>query len=296
MERVDWLLDALDSLRIQTKPPIEIILVFDKNDGLEDTLNRKVTSAVLKIPNKAGYGLSMARNTGVDIATGDIVAFLDDDAVAEPDWLEQLVRPYIDSVVVGVGGKAVPDWLKGERPFWFPEELDWVTGCTHAGFQDGRRVVRNVFGCNMSFRKTRLVEIGGFDSRLGGPISGDDTDICLRITQGNGGWQIIYEPEAVIHHKIPRQRRSLKYIANSSWKQGVGKAVTRIIHKKDNRALASEKSYLKHLIFKFIPRQMHEVFRHPLNTSGHIISVITVIISMGTGYVVTIFNVRRKRN
>ena len=294
-ERLDWLVEAVDSVKKQSKQPKEIIVVFDKTEGLEDALRRLLSPAVLLIPNKSAHGLSLARNTGIEAATGDIIAFLDDDAVAELDWLEHLVGPFSDPWVVGVGGKAVPDWLSHHRPFWFPEEIDWVVSCMYSGYQNDKSMVRNVFGCNMSFKKSDLTEINGFDSRLGGPISGDDTDICLRITQGNERRHIIYEPSAIIHHKISLERQSLRYVTYSAWKQGVGKAVTKAIHKRDARVLSSEKNYLRLLVLKFIPKQMSQVFKHPYRACGNMVTVGVVMTSIGLGYVLTRLKINRVR-
>ena len=99
------------------------------------------------------------------MATGDVVAFLDDDAAAAPDWLSRLLAPYADPRVLGVGGRVLPRWDRA-RPRWFPAEFDWVVGCTYAGHPD-EGPVRNVIGANMSFRRSVLLAAGGFDARVG---------------------------------------------------------------------------------------------------------------------------------
>jgi glucosyl-dolichyl phosphate glucuronosyltransferase len=288
LRRVDWIKEAVDSLTGQTQKPKEIIVVFDYREGLEKLLRRNLSASVMVVRNKFGRGLSLARNTGIDLAAGDITAFLDDDAVAEVDWLANLISPFSDPHVVGVGGRAVPDWLgSGKRPDWFPEELDWTVGCMHREFGDNKRAVRNVFGCNMGFRTAQLKMIKGFDCRLGGPISGDDTDICLRITGFNEHYRIIYEPRAVVHHKVPEKRQTIRHISYSAWIQGVGKAVTRTLNQRDTRALASEKNYLRLLVFGFFPRQMLQVFSHPRRSVGKMAAALVVIISIASGYILT---------
>ncbi|MCD5401861.1 glycosyltransferase [candidate division NPL-UPA2 bacterium] len=156
----------------------------------------------LKLVHNTGVpGLSETRNVGIRAAEGDIVAFIDDDAVAEPDWLENLVRPFEVPEVVAVGGRAVPLWLSGSRLSWswFPEELDWIAGCTYKGLpvnyspksavgsqqsipdsrssppdyrlsiDDSRlTTIRNVPGCNMSFRKEVFGSVGFFRNDIGG--------------------------------------------------------------------------------------------------------------------------------
>ena len=108
VDRIEWVVQAVDSVLKQTQKPKEVIVVFDKKDGLEGVLKQKLPNSVFIIPNQAKKGLSLARNTGAKVASGDILIFLDDDAVAEPDWLKHLIDPFSDPWVVGVGGKAVP--------------------------------------------------------------------------------------------------------------------------------------------------------------------------------------------
>lgn len=293
-ERLDWLREAVDSVLRQKKKADDVIVVCDEIPGLKDSLRDNLPSSVTIVPNKARRGLSQARNTGLESARSDIVVFLDDDAVASPDWLEQILKPFSDPFVMGVGGKAIPDWIgTGKRPAWFPEELDWTIGCTHTSFGEKTKPVRNVFGCNMAFRREQLLSIDGFDFRLGGPISGDDTDICLRITAGDPRFHIIYEPKAVIHHKVPRKRQTFRHISYNAWIQGIGKAVTKDIHKVDDRALASEKTYLNTLLFRFFPKQLLCMFRNPVAASGRMCAVTIAIVSIGLGYVLTRLKVHR---
>src|SRR5205085_2959822 len=105
--------------------------------------------------------LSGSRNSGVTVCRGEIVVFLDDDAVAAPDWLERLLQGYAEPQVVAVGGSIEPVWEEG-RPRWFPPEFDWVVGGTYLGLPTATAQLRNLLGCNMSFRRSVLLEAGGF--------------------------------------------------------------------------------------------------------------------------------------
>ena len=288
VDRIEWVVQAVDSVLKQTQKPKEVIVVFDKKDGLEGVLKQKLPNSVFIIPNQAKKGLSLARNTGAKVASGDILIFLDDDAVAEPDWLKHLIDPFSDPWVVGVGGKAVPDWLgSGNRSYWFPEEIDWTVGCMYPSFGNMKKIVRNAFGCNMAFKKDLLMKVNGFDPRLGGPVSGDDTDICLRITSGDKRYHIIYEPNAVIHHKVSEKRQTFRHIAYNAWIQGVGKAITKRLYSRDYRALSNEKSYLRNILLNFLPKQSLQMFIHPRRASGKIAAVVIVTISLGLGYILT---------
>jgi hypothetical protein len=114
-ERWDDLQAALTSLRTQTTPPGEVVVVVDHNDALLDRV-RHAAPDVVAVANAERQGLSGARNTGVAAARGALLAFLDDDAVAEPDWLEHLVAAYRDPAVIAVGGFRHGIGRVGTRP------------------------------------------------------------------------------------------------------------------------------------------------------------------------------------
>jgi len=164
-ERWNDLGAALDSLLGGSARPSEIIVVVDHDPTLEQRV-RSAYPQVKTIPNQGLRGLSAARNSGVEAAHGEIVAFLDDDVIVEPDWLARLVAGYADRNVLGVGGSAAPRW-PAERPRWFPTEFDWVIGCSHRGLPTDVAPVRNMIGCNMSFRRRLFGQIEGFKSQIG---------------------------------------------------------------------------------------------------------------------------------
>jgi hypothetical protein len=144
---------GLAALDDQTCPPAEVVLVTDHADGLLERA-RRTFPHVRSVPNAGPPGLSAARNTRVVAARGDVVAFIDDDAVPAGDWLEQLVAPYADPDAVAVGGMAVPAWPAG-RPAWFPAEFDWVIGCSYRGLPTERAEIRNLMGCDDGFADFR---------------------------------------------------------------------------------------------------------------------------------------------
>ncbi|MGH8921245.1 MAG: glycosyltransferase family 2 protein, partial [Actinomycetes bacterium] len=125
-QRWDDLVEAVASVRRQTAPPEEILLVIDHCPALLRRAAGELDS-VRVVPNHNQQGLSGARNTGLELASGEIVAFLDDDAAAAADWVARLLASYADPQVAGVGGRVRPNWHK-KRPAWFPTEFDWVVG------------------------------------------------------------------------------------------------------------------------------------------------------------------------
>lgn len=243
MDRWEDLKAAVGSVHEQTRPPGELIVVIDHSPRLAAS-SRDTFSGVTVLDNGHEPGLSGARNTGVEAATGQIVAFLDDDAVASPRWLERLVTCYADPSVLGAGGRIEPSWENG-RPGWFPEEFDWVIGCTYRGL-DEKQNVRNMIGANMSFRRSALVEAGGFRTGLGRtsdqPLGCEETDACIRIAQRNPGGVFVSEPSALVSHRVPATRERWKYFRARCYAEGLSKAtLTGSVGSRDG--LASERRH-----------------------------------------------------
>jgi glycosyltransferase involved in cell wall biosynthesis len=242
--RWQWLLEAIDSVVAQTSPTAEIIVVIDHNERLRERLQTAVTG-VRVVANAEARGLSGARNTGARTATADLVAFLDDDAAAFPDWLENLGSPYSMTDVVGVGGRIEPRWAT-DRPRWWPPEFDWVVGCTYRGMPDVGSDVRNPLGANMSFRRSAILDAGGFDTGTGRgrgrPLGGEETELAIRIAHLVPGARIRYEPAARVIHNVPAARSTLRYFVERCYAEGLSKArVARLSGRTDG--LASERTY-----------------------------------------------------
>lgn len=130
-ERWEQILAAVDSIRGQSLASEEIIVVVDHNEDLRARLAAALPDVTV-VGNREVPGLSGAGNTGVTQTRGDVVAFLDDDAIAEHDWLKFFADSYTDPAVAGVGGLVLPRW-ETRRPAWFAEEFDWVVGCSYVG-------------------------------------------------------------------------------------------------------------------------------------------------------------------
>lgn len=118
LDRWDDLRDSIASVLTQNRPPDEVVLVVDHCQALYERATQELPQ-IRVVPSRGPQGLSGARNTGVAVSHGDVVAFLDDDAAAEPEWTDRLLAHYGDPRVVGVGGLVVPRWST-RRPVWFP--------------------------------------------------------------------------------------------------------------------------------------------------------------------------------
>jgi glycosyltransferase involved in cell wall biosynthesis len=230
MDRWDDLNAAVASVCRQTHAAREVIVVADNNDVLLERAKRQIQSAVV-VPNTNVRGLCGGRMTGAELATAPVIAFLDDDAVADEHWLEQLLAGYRNDRVLGVGGHIEPVW-RAPRPWWFPVEFDWIVGCTYRGMRvrNGGEV-RNMIGANMSVRADVLRLSGGFAGqfgRIGGGMAsantGDDTEFCIRAAKiFNGVW--IYQPQASVRHAVTPERTTWRYFLHRCRMEGTSKAV-----------------------------------------------------------------------
>lgn len=250
-ERWDDFLLAVDSVRQQSTSPREILVVVDHSARMLERVRAHVTDVVV-VENDETHGLSGARNCGMRAARGAVVAFLDDDALAAPHWLEELAAGYGDPAVMGVGGSIKPMWTDG-RPSWFPEEFDWVVGCTYRGMPSTTTCVRNFLGCNMSFRREVFEAIGGFRSAIGRvderPLGCEETEFCIRALQYWPQKVLVYEPSAQVYHRVPASRARRDYFLSRCYAEGLSKAlVARFVGTGDG--LASERKYT----FKTLPR------------------------------------------
>jgi glycosyltransferase involved in cell wall biosynthesis/GT2 family glycosyltransferase len=246
LERIDRIADAIASLQEQSSQPHEVVLVIDHSPELEAECRQR-WPGVRVLANREQQGLSGARNTGLAESSGDVVAFLDDDAVAAPNWIEVLGSAYAEARVLGAGGAVRPMWSEG-RPRWFPAEFDWVVGCTHSGMPGEREAVRNLVGANMSFRRAALIEAGGFRHELGRigkiPTGCEETDLCIRIGKRHPDGTILYDPAAAVEHYVPPERARASYFSSRCRGEGRSKAILSALVGSDS-GLSEERSYAR---------------------------------------------------
>ncbi|MDP9074633.1 MAG: glycosyltransferase, partial [Actinomycetota bacterium] len=240
----------------QTQPASQVVLVIDHNDVLLERARGRWPNHTV-VANEHGNGLSGARNTGVARASAEVVAFLDDDAAAQPTWLERLVRHFDQPGVGGVGGLVRPAWVT-EPPAWFPPEFLWVVGCSYTGLPKTVAQVRNPIGASMAFGRQLIVEAGGFDEGVGRvgtlPAGCEETELSIRLSRM--GYRVVYEPDAVVDHVVPADRVRLSYFTRRCLAEGRSKAaVSRMAG--TSRALESERAYVR----KTLPAGVAEALR-----------------------------------
>ena len=223
MNRPDLLAYALASLTRQEYPPDEILVI---DNGCQDEV-RKLAEEILP---KARYlteprpGLDFARNRALSAATGDIIAFLDDDAAGDPFWVRSLAESFAAFPQAGaVTGLILPLKLETEAQAMFEAYGGFARGFNRRVLpRDGQRrfgrklpllveAIAVGSGCNMAFRSAVLRELSGFDEALdtGPPLpAGGDLDIFYRVLRA--GYELVYEPRAMIRHYHRRSKRDLR--------------------------------------------------------------------------------------
>lgn len=222
---------------------------------------------------------------------GDMIAFLDDDAVADRDWLETLIPHYEEHKVIGVGGKIEPMYLKG-RPAWFPEEFDWVVGCTYRGLPETVAAVRNLIGCNMSFRREVLELTGGFQvniGRIGKHSMGrenDETELCIRSSKRIQGSILLYVPQARVRHRVTPERASWRYLLRRCYSEGLSEAqLARLVGARDG--LASEWHYTLKTLPKGIGRGfVDSITRRDPGRIGRVLAMLAGFAATASGYII----------
>jgi len=283
--------EAAESILSQTYDDVELVVIVD---GTQSVYDRVVAdygdrNDVVIECNEENVGLLESRNRGAEIATGDVVAFIDDDAVADEQWIERLVRAYEEEDMIAAGGKMTPEWVAG-KPSFLPEEFYWLVGVTHRGFAEGLGEVRNTFGSNISFRAEVFDELGGFDTDIGGRkgdanLQGGETELCARMKREyrQGVW---YDPDAKVAHKIFDYRTEFRWLVDRAFWQGYSKRAMESLVDTDS---SEENDFVKRLVFEFVPdRFVSTVQNKSVTEAKQLVSLLVFTGAVGVGYLYAI--------
>jgi polysaccharide pyruvyl transferase WcaK-like protein len=246
------------SILTQTVKVLETIVVIDHNPNLLDRARRELPGVVV-VPNVRNRGASGARNSGVAASHGEVIAFLDDDAVAYPSWLEAMLPYFAKPDVVGVGCQVLPVWT-GDRPRWFPQEFDWAVGGAYRGMPEKVAPVRNVWSCGMAVSRPVFDAIGGFRDdfgKVGSRSRPEDTDLCLRAAEARPGGTWVYEPTAIVGHHVPPDRTTLGFFLRRCLLEGSGKAALAALNGA-SESTSAERLYTRRVLPRGVARGLRD--------------------------------------
>ena len=226
--RYDLLSEAIASIELQNLPHDDYELIIVDNSGEPAARERFLSGLEVvchyRYITEARPGLSRARNIGVTAAAADIVAFIDDDAKASPNWLARILGNFGESKGTGiVGGPVRPIW-KAPRPPWLHPELEgYLTIVDRGSAVRALRPEEWLAGTNIAFRKNALEEAGFFSENMGRSgrllLSNEELVISQKIRQL--GYEVVYDPEIVVHHSVHAERTSQAWLRRRVFWQAI---------------------------------------------------------------------------
>ena len=261
--RAGLLKESIQSVLEQDFPSDQFeIIVVDNNstDNTRDVV--KELSEKFHIPIKYIFegkqGLSHARNRGIQEAHGEILTFLDDDSIAEKQWLVNLVSGYDDPLVVCVGGQIKLSWVS-EKPEWLTPSMEIPLGKLNYGDTIKElEYPQTPFGGNISFRKSTLHKVGFFLPHLGRDsvnlLSNEEVELCFRIYRE--GWIIKYIPNAVVYHRVSPERLKKLWFYHRTYWQGRSNAILDI--NIGNNIYTKLRQYASEMIWRGIEKQEND--------------------------------------
>ena len=292
--RIKDLDECINSLLRQQYNDFEILIVVDHNEDLYRVLVGRYNDQRIRIIlNTLERGQAASMNQGIINARGEIVCFIDDDAIADESWLLELVKNY-DKETYAVGGCIKPLWLS-EKPSYLPEEFYWMIGATGNYLPDQVTEVRNLWSGNISYRKEVFNRIGLFSQDLGlagDPLfQGEDAEFGLRLLKATGK-SVKYVPTAVVYHKVYADRIKIDALFKRAYEQGFAKAYIWKCHG-GTKSLSVEHDYLKFLVKSCIRKLKRLVFGpyriQELSRLAFIILATTTVI---IGFIIGLFKAR----
>jgi glycosyltransferase involved in cell wall biosynthesis len=223
------------ALALETALGWEMLIV--DNGSTDDTV--EVARAIaatdprrVRVVVEPELGLSAARNLGVRQARGDLVIFLDDDAVPEPGWLDAYCAVFAETDALAAGGPVEPDFAAPPPAFFGAEFLPYVSAWDRGTERHELTYSEYPRGANMGFRRAAFERFGTFDRRLGrrgrSLRSCEEIELCLRIERGGG--RVVYEPGARVCHRVEGDRLSVEWLLARFAAQGFSEAIVEWKH------------------------------------------------------------------
>ena len=292
MDRLNDIIELLDSIKAQTYPDIETIFVAERSMELYSQVQAYVQGNGIPNPkvifNDGEPGLSTARNLGIKEAKGDIIAFVDDDTILADNWAEETVKAYRDESVIGVTGPALPLWDDESAATWFPEEFYWILSCTAWTGWNQTREIRNAWGQGMSFKREAFTECGLFLNEFGfhkGPMA-EDNEFSLRV-RNQTGKSILYYPNVKLRHKVHKYRLSRQFIKERAYWIGHSRRMLKRRYPQESNQpdlLSQEHQLLKRILTRLFPAIAGGFFIHPVTSWRKLRVSFTVLFFVALGY------------
>ncbi|GAB6877930.1 glucosyl-dolichyl phosphate glucuronosyltransferase [Halorubrum gandharaense] len=277
--------ECVRSVLAQMYDDFEVVIVTETEHAqthVEEDFADRVE--ITHVHTEESQNLASARNIGADHAEGDVYAFIDDDAAADPDWLSEIADGYVENDALAVGGKLEADWPDG-KPAYLPPEFYWLVGVTHEGFRETEGPVRNTFGANITFRADVFDSLGGFDTQFGKDhghnLQGEETELCARLSREYRE-QLYYKPNAVVTHKVYPWQLRWSWLCNRAYWQGYTK---RLLQLTVPESTGEESQYLSHLFKRAIPSYI----KNTVNTRStepllRGVSCMALVLFVGSGF------------
>ncbi len=307
-DRYEHLVAAARSVQDGTYEDVELVLVSDGSPTVAELMREEFAQAIaagtcVVAELDRNSGLLAARNRGAAKANGDIVAFLDDDAIADERWLERLVEPYQTRSRRAVGGRVTPAWVApGGEPGFLPAEFHWLVGVTHRGFGPGGGAdgitsegeVRNTNGSNLSFESETFRSLDGFDTAIVGRkganhLQGGETELCARLRSefDEGVW---YVPTATVAHKVFQYRTEVDWLLRRAFWQGYSKRAMQSIAPSSGD---DEQAFLTDLLGEFLPRRLRALVLGPSwRRLAQLAFLLVGTVAVGLGYLYGVVSYR----
>lgn len=298
LNRYDDLIELINNIQKQTYSDFETIIIIDENKQLLEKIKNYIQKNQLCkmkiIYNSDNKGLSHSRNIGIENSSGDILAFIDDDAIPDENWVKSLIEIFdSDDDIGAMTGHIIPEW-EHKSMAWFPKELHWMISCSYTLTPTVKQEVNRGFGTNMAFRRDIIHKVGIFATNIGINkkkwIGGEDTDMFLRVK--NAGMKVVFEPKVIVKHKIYNYRIKIRNIIKRAFNGGFSVAMMKKSFAYD-LSNSIENTYLESLLLTFYPNKIKEFAKTPSSILPlkQMVVVFIVIIFEIIGFLYALFTV-----
>jgi glucosyl-dolichyl phosphate glucuronosyltransferase len=285
-ERWETLEGAVKSVHDQVHHADQLLIVIDHNTPLLQRAAVAFPEAEVVSNLAERRGIAGARNSGVHYNRCGVIAYLDDDAAADPYWLQELLAPYENSAVIGTGSQIDAAWT-GQKPKWFPEEFGWVVGCSYRGQPTVLAPVRNFIANGMSLKSEAFDEAGLFLTDIGRvgvvPLGCEETELCIRVGKQFPDSVLLHVPTARILHDVPSARLTVRYFLLRCVAEGLSKdAVSK--YTGTGPALSTERDYSLNVLPRGIGRCLRSAARGDLGKMTEAVMIVVGFAATVAGY------------